>query len=133
MENKHRNEYKSEKLSEIFHPSLTYLFQKIYEAFHNDERVPQAKSHIPMIREMVTKLQVKLEERGELKTNYYAKDKFVSFTYAIEKLESYFSDKEESNLNSKDAEIYCEYAEARLKELRNLAQEVDEEYEKEIS
>lgn len=60
MENDHKNEFKNEKLLEIFHPSTDYLFQKIYESFHNDSRIPQATSHIPMIQEMVSEFQAKL-------------------------------------------------------------------------
>jgi len=129
IENSHREEHSDEKLTEIFHPSLGYLFQKIYSSFHDKSRIGQAQTHVPMIRDMVLKFKNKLHERGELESNYYADDNIQKFLYAAGKLEKYLKELDSKKDAAKNGEIFCEYIETRVEKLKMLAKEIDEEYE----
>ncbi|WP_089724303.1 DUF2442 domain-containing protein [Candidatus Thiosymbion oneisti] len=129
IENKNREEHRDIILVETFHSSLDYLLQKIYESCHSDDRIGQAKSHIPMIREMVEEFSKQAESRNELDehTNYIS----GRCIYALDQLDRFYS--EQSEFDGQVVEVYCTFLEIKLKELVDIAKEIDTQYQKDTS
>jgi len=88
--------------------------------------------HIKLIKEQILdKLSNALKDRGlEIDAYDSVKDIYKLLEYPINELELYFdkSKREEKIINHKTAYIFSFFIREKLKELRDIAKEIDEEY-----
>ncbi len=126
-ENAHREKYMREKLAEIFHPSISYLFEKTSEGIRNNERRQFGLANFESINEMISSFEKKLEERGEEESIEYLKQELA---YPTEKLRNYLNG--DNTVDQRAAEIFLHYIKNKIEELKQIAQEIDEEYKKRV-
>lgn len=126
-ENSHREKYMSEKFVDIFHPSISYLFQKVGEGIRKKEHRQFGLANYKSILEMVSSFEEKLRERGEEESIGYIKEEMA---YPIEKLLGYL--RAEGVEDQRAAEIFLDYIKRKVDELKQIAQEIDEKYQKRI-
>jgi hypothetical protein len=132
-ENQHRTKYMNEKLSDIFPQTTGYYFEKISDGIHRPGFSGLGKMHVDLIAEIVQKFKSALEERGLWENTDSIKYHYENISYPIEQLSIFFESRAESKLNNRDAEIFRSYVSKELDFLKEIAQEIDEEYEKGVA
>lgn len=131
----YRLKFKDTKISECFtSPDVFYCCEKTMEALISGEHaIPElGKFGIGGIESALKKFAVKLEER-EIKVTTYPGVEIVfnDCKYPLEKLNEYFSclvENRKPSINNKTAGIFSEYLRSKVKELFEMAKEIDEEY-----
>ena len=127
-EMKHRKQHKEGKLSSCFPSTLPYYFEKVFEAIYSSSSFPLGKMHIEFIGECLIKMRVMLEVRGEWGIYDSIDYEYGLIDYPLQELASFFSDRENSKLNEKDAYIFCSFISEQIKTLIQIAEEIDEKY-----
>lgn len=123
----HRKKFKSKKLSAVF-GFTTYGFEKIYDAIVT-ENSPYAfivDGHVDAILKSVEEFKTGLKERGEPDENIT--DIYENIDYSMKHIKSYFQNKKETHLHRKDVYIFAYFARRQVRELQNIAQDIDKEY-----
>ena len=126
-ENAHRKKFMNEKLTEIFHKSLSYIFQKVSEGILGPKDPEFAQENFKIIKKTISQFEMKLKERDEEETIKYVLEEL---SYPIEKVTSFL--KNEGLVDQRAAEIFVEYIRGKVDELKAIAKEIDEEYQKEV-
>jgi len=135
-DSKHKLKFKDMKISECFtKPDVFYCCEKIIEALITSKEyvAPQlGKYGIEGVKSALDNFQKKLAER-EVKIDTYHGIEIVfnDCKYPVEKLIVYFSDLIENKstiIDNKTAEIFAEYVRDKIRELFEMAKEIDEEY-----
>lgn len=123
----HKEKYKLNRISEIFHPSVGYLFQKVAQGIHSHSPSERSfgLSMLDSIEEMYHKFETSLSERNEL-TDYIAHD-LNEYKHGINVLKSFLSGESEQ-LSELDARIYWFYLSEQHKHFLQIANELDSEY-----
>ena len=123
----HREKYKGNLVSDVFHSSIGYLFEKVSQGIHSpsDGNRSFGLSMLNSIEETYVKFETALSERNEL--NDHTRYDLDEYKHAIFTLKSYLSGKNES-MQEKDARIYCFYLHEQHKHFVKIAEEVDSEY-----
>lgn len=128
-EMKHREQHKSEKLTNCFPETLSYYYSKITEAIHSPRTYPLGKMHVELVRECLSRMRTMLEERGEW-GNYDSIDyEYELLLYPLDELSVFFTDRASSRHNEKDANIFCAFVREQMNGLVVIAREIDEKYE----
>ncbi len=127
-ENKHRLEYRDEKLQDVFPKALSYYFGKIFEAIHNTAYFPLGEMHVDLVTECLSSLKDCLEKRGEWGVYDSVDYEYELLEYPLAELKTFFSDGDASKLNAKDAYIFCAFVREQIKNLQQIAKEIDDEY-----
>lgn len=127
----HREKYRDDQLTDIFHSSMSYTFSKIAEGIHSPygSNVTYALSMLRSIQETYTKFEDSLSERGDL--NEYTKYDLDEYKHALCRIEKYL-DGSETTLSESDARIYHFYIREQNKHFEQIAKEVDEIYREEV-
>jgi hypothetical protein len=127
----HRARYRDQRLQDIFHSTLGYYFQKIYEAIHgtHGEFGFGAGHDVRLIASIIEDFKGSLKERGILE----AYDPPVGYLldlleYPVRELGVYFSGQGKSAIDSKGAYIFTFFIEKHMDELKSIAEEIDKEY-----
>lgn len=128
-EMKHRQQHKDKKLASCFPATLGYYFSKIFEGIHSYGKYPLGKMHVELVAECLTCIRAMLEERGDWGIHDSVNYEFELLEYPIQRLLEYFTDKQTSGLNDKDAFVFCSFLQHRLGTLQQIAGEIDETYE----
>ncbi len=128
-EMKHRELHKDEKLRSCFPTTLSYYFSKIFESIHSPMYYPLGKMHVELIAECLAKMKGMLEKRGEWGVYDSVTYEYDLLEYPLNHLTAFFTRKEESRLNDKDAYIFAAFVREQIKTLIRIAEEIDEEYE----
>ena len=127
-ENTHRQEHRDMKLEDIFHPTLNYLFSKIYESEYNDNKLGQAKAHLKLIDQMVCQFKEALIQRGEGHSEW-DRD-FQRYQYGSEKLRKILF--REIELEPIEIEITCSFLQKYVQKFKKGAQDIDETYSENV-
>jgi len=127
----HREKYKDNLLSNIFHSSMSYTFSKVAEGIHSPHgsNITFALSMLSSIQKTYAKFEESLLERGDL--NEYTKYDLDEYNHALNKLEGYLNGNE-SGLTDSDARIYHFYIREQHNHFEQIAKEVDDDYHEKV-
>ena len=123
----HRNKFKGEKLVAVFGVT-SYMFEKIYDAIvsQNSPYAFIVDIHVDAILKSVEEFKAGLKERGEPDENIT--DIYENIDYSMKHIKAYFHNKKETHLHKKDVYIFAYFARRQVRELQNIAQDIDKEY-----
>ena len=127
----HRDKYKDNLLSDIFHSSMSYTISKVAEGIHSPHgsNITFALSMLNSIQKTYEKFEASLLERGDL--NEYTKYDLDEYNHALTKLEDYLNGNE-SGLTDSDARIYHFYIREQHNHFEQIAKEVDDDYREKV-
>lgn len=128
-EMKHREQHKGKKLASCFPDTLGYYFSNIFDAIHSPDDYPLGKTHVGYVSECLSCMKSMLQEREEWGINESIEYEHKLLEYPLERLATFFTDRTASGLDSKDAFIYTDFVQHRIERLRQIAGEVDANYE----
>jgi hypothetical protein len=123
-ENAHMERFMSDKLSTIFHSSLSYLFEKVGEGIRDGEHRQFGLNIFEMIMKMISSFRSKLIERGEEESIECVMEEL---SYPTAKVRLYLEGA--GQVDKRAAEIFIEYIEKKADDLKQIAIEIDEGYE----
>jgi hypothetical protein len=127
-EMKHREQFRDERLSACFPPTLSYYFSKIFEAIHSPTYYPLGSMHVDLVSECLSKMRALLEKRGEWGIYDSVNYEYELLEYPLAELKRFFLDRGTSKLNDQDAYIFCSFVREQFKSLQQIAVEFDEQY-----
>lgn len=125
----HKKRFKDSLLQDVFPSAMGYFFEKIGQgiwAYSSGDR-EFGRSNLRMLKEAYEKFQSALEERNELVE--YTKFDLGQYFHAIERLEGYLAGTSKS-MEEPDARIYWSYLRNEHSGFVQIAQEIDEQYQK---
>ena len=123
----HRKKFADKKLADAFQHT-TYPFTKIFEAILSTDS-PHAQligGYIDEILKSVGAFKTGLKERNEPDDNIG--DIYKNLDYALQHIEAYFHAPEETHIHREDTYIFADFAKRQMRELKVVAQEIDEKY-----
>jgi hypothetical protein len=126
-ENNHRIKFMHDKLTDCFHSSLPYIFSKVKEGMRSNIWRDFALSNFKSIMEAISIFEKKLKDRGEEESIEYIKE---DLSYPTEKVICYLEGKVGVDLRA--AEIFIDYIERQVDALKQMAMEIDENYQENI-
>jgi len=126
-ENIHREKFMNDKLTDCFHSSLSYIFSKVKEGARSNTGRDFALSNFKSIIKIISTFEKKLIDRGEEESIEYIKE---DLSYPTEKVLHYLEGKE--GVDSRAAEIFIDYIERQVDSLKQIAKEIDENYQEKI-
>lgn len=129
-EKEHRAKHCDEKLREVFPEVLPYYFSKIFEAIHSSTYFPLGGMHVDLVTECLARLKQLLEKRGEWGIYDSVDYEYQLLEYPLAELKTFFTAPAESKLNAKDAYIFCAFVSEQIKNLQQIAGEIDDQYAK---
>lgn len=128
----HKEKFRMEKLAALFPDTLSYHFEKIFEASRDPELAMLGKINLDMISKALGRLREALERRGiGLDTYDSIKYLYDEIGYPITKLEQLFggvNDVGGETVKGKDAYIFAFFVDRKMNELKELVQEIDQDY-----
>lgn len=128
----HKEKFKTKKLVSAFPDALGYCFEKIYEAVRRKELIQLGRIHIELVKESLNDFKNLLTERGsELDTYAAVRDLYEEIEYPLNNLEKFFQSTQSTNklvIDEKTAYIFWNFLRNKVFELKQIAQEIDEEY-----
>ena len=128
----HREKYKGKLIVDIFHSSMGYLFSKVAEGTYSTGQAHDRSFGLSMLKSIektYAEFEKTLIERNEL--NEYISYDLEQYKHAIQVLKSFLNG-EDDKLTEKDARIYLYYIREEHKRFVKIAEEIDEEYSKEV-
>ena len=126
----HRKQYKNQLVADIFHSSTGYLFSKVAEGINSTTQNQSfGLSMLRSINKMYTEFETTLKARNEF--NEYLEYDLREYQFAIKELDSYLSGKHEI-MNETSARIYLFYIREQHSHFVEIANEIDEEYNKKV-
>jgi hypothetical protein len=130
-EAEHRAKYRDQRLQDVFPSTLGYYFQKIVEAIHGSGPIELAAVDLRFVANTVDAFKARLSERGTLDAYDSILYLLKLIEYPLMKLSNYFTKTMHSSINEKDAYIFAFFIERHIEELKAMAMEIDEAYERE--
>lgn len=127
QEMEHRAMHKDKKLVDIFPPTISYHFSKIYEATYSRDSFFLGTPNLAIIAKCVESFKDELSIRDEWGVYESIDYHYELIDYPLKRLESYF--KGDDSINEKDTYIYASFLSDQLKSIQEIAKELDEEYE----
>jgi len=127
----HRKKYKDDKLLDVFPDTLSYLFEKITEGIYREDQYRELGFGV---LEIIEKIQEELKQKlisRKIFDAYDVKEEFEWVEYSIHKLQIFFGDPIDASVNKKDAYIYLSFLRKRFTQLKEIAAEIDKDYESE--
>lgn len=125
---KHRETHKDTKVRDFFPQTLSYNFQKLFEASVSGQAFSLGFTNLKIIEDCLNKFKSELEARGEWGIYDSIDYHMELISYPLEQLKQYFSAHEESKLNEKDAYIFTSFMSDQIEILKKIAEEIDEDY-----
>ncbi|MEN5053859.1 hypothetical protein [Sphingobacterium kitahiroshimense] len=122
---KHKSEFMSNKLVNFIPETFSYSISKIYEGIYND--YPLVNVNFNMVKETISKIKLELEKRyGKLSNLSGLWDVLRRIDFILAKLEHWL---QSANLKDNyDAEVFLDSLSDRLKELKEMLEEIDREF-----
>ena len=120
--------FSADPLQAIFPQAMEYHIGKVAEGIYDASSAAFGKVNLNYLEEIVGKFRAALEGRDELPANEVLQYKFKEIEHPFARLKAFFAG-EASAFTSADAEVFAFYLGHKLEELRELAIEIDEEYE----
>jgi len=128
----HKEQFKKEKLVAVFSPTLAYHIEKVFESIRSGGNPAFGAINLGILTQALKDLQAVLAKRGiELDTYEVIEDLYEELVYPMSELEAYFQHLEKGqkpNINEKTAYIFAFFITKKFDELKDLAEEIDEEY-----
>ena len=129
----HRASFRNEKLASIFHPTMGYQFEKVFEGINSPSygRHPYGQMSLNAVVKYFNDFKTALEKRGILNDSGHINYYLDEAEYALTELTNYYNGT--GLLTDKRAAlIFNHFAEHKMRELERIAKEIDEEYDEEI-
>lgn len=128
----HKKRFRMDKLAEVF-SQAHYFVEKIYDGLKGGDKIPIGKIGIQMIKkEILGEFANKLKERGiELETYDSIKYIYDLLGYPIDGLNTYLNrleNNKKANINAQAAYIFWFFIREHIKELEQIAKDIDAEY-----
>jgi hypothetical protein len=127
-EREHRAMFKDKKLADAFHSSIDYDFEKLFECVHGNGSLPGG-FHVKLVRDAVGRFKSALESRGSAGAYSSVDYHLRLIEYPLDELEQYFRSPQSSRLTERDAFIFVHFAQDQLEQLRQMASEIDDDYQ----
>ena len=128
-EMKHHEAHGERKVQDVFPQTLSYYFQKIFEANRGGAAFGLGLPHLKFVEECLDAFKNDLKARDEWGI-YDSIDYHVELiSYPLDELKQYFSMPKESKLNQKDVYIFISFVSDQIESLKKITSEIDEEYE----
>lgn len=127
-EMKHRAEHRDEKLGAVFPETLSYGFEKMFAAISGSEPVAFGAAYVERVSDILADFRQRLEKRGEWGLHEGVAYHYDLLQYPVAELKTFLSDSAPSELNEKDAYIFCSFIREEMKNLQEIAREIDEQY-----
>jgi hypothetical protein len=127
QEMEHRAMHKDKKLTDIFPPTISYYFSKIYGATHGRDNSLVGAFSLTIIAKCFESFKDELSIRDEWGVHESIDYHYELIDYPLKRLESYF--KGDDSINEKDAYIYASFLSDQLKTIQETAKWLDEEHE----
>jgi hypothetical protein len=124
-ENNHRKKYMNEKLVIIF-DQMSYLFEKVKEGITDTKPIEFSRGIFKDLVKKIDTFDEKLKERNEDGCIDSYKEDLI---YPIDKVTKYLN--LDQTVDKEAAEIFIWYIQEKFKTLKQIAQDIDEEYETE--
>ena len=133
QEMEHRREFRNQKLSEFFPPTLGHSSEKIAESVEGDLPDEFGASLIQGIQADLQRFKEALAARG-VWTAYEdsAGHEIELLEYPLDQLREFFTSRGQSRLNAKDAFVFLSFIRQHLRDLEKVAREIDEHYEGDV-
>lgn len=130
-ENTHRRKFMDDKLSYCFPSTLSYNFSTVKEGIRKDTDKDKdlALTIFKVIMEAVSKFSIKLKDRGEDESIGYG-PMIKELDYPMEKVLQYLKGIED--VDSRAVEIFIYYIEEKVNKLKQIADEIDKNYEEKM-
>lgn len=123
----HREKHKETKLVDAFPQTIRYNIGKIFESTSSPDMFPLGEINVKMIESFLEKFKQQLADREEWGVydpiNYH----YELIEYPLIRLKAYFN--RNDSMNEKDAYIFASFVSKQVEELKDIAQELDNEYE----
>jgi hypothetical protein len=129
----HRMRYRDKKLADLFPSTLSYCFEKCYEGCREDDnngRRTFGHLHIQQLQEILSKLRAELAEREIVPAYRGAEIDLEDTQYPLSELAKFMTGAVDNTLNAKSANIFVFFLQHQFEKLRKMAQDFDEEYQK---
>lgn len=125
----HRAMFRDTKLVDAFPAVLDYYFQEVFESTHGSKPAEYGGLHVKLIQEAVERFKSALHNRASCGA-YDAVEYHIRLVeYPLEELAGYFRSPRPSRLNEQDAYIFASFAQDQMEQLREMAVEIDSDYE----
>jgi hypothetical protein len=128
----HKNQFKGEKLVDIFSPALGYHLEKIYLNIPDKGNAEFAAINLKVIHDALEEFQTALAKRGiELDTYDVIEDLYNVLEYPMAELAAYFQllgQGDTPKINDQTAYIFAFFISKKLDQLKEVAAELDEDY-----
>lgn len=124
-EKAHKARFRMEKLVDIFHPTLGYNFEKIFEGIFRDDYAKFAAVNLELVKETVSRFR---EAIGRRNMEFYEtlQDEYELIEYAITHLDNYY--RGIPGIEKPAAQIYAAFLQNQVDHLEAYAREIDDEY-----
>lgn len=131
-ERRHREEFRDVKLAEILSPDMLYFFEKICEATRRQECAPPGIAALETLAGNLVKVEQALKDRG-IGLNTYDSIGYLYgvLEYPIGRLRTYYrsiQERQNPDLDTETAYIMAFFVCEHFKKLKDLLQEIDQEY-----
>lgn len=131
-DNAHKKEFMMKKVVSAFPDTLSYYFEKTYEAIGKPEKIQLGRMHIGLIRQCLVDFEKLINERGLAISTYSGVNCiWGEIQYPLKELETFFNDiqgKDIPVINEQTARIFLHFVQEKVLELKEVAQEIDDEY-----
>jgi hypothetical protein len=128
----HKEQFSMEKLASLFPPSLDYDCRKVIEGTTVRQSASHAAISLQLIKQAVQDFREALARRGiELDTYDCVKYVYELLEYPLGELEGFFTSARGagvSNIHDKTAYIFAYFVREQVAKLRDVAQEIDDDY-----
>ena len=123
----HRKKFAGKRLSSAF-GITSYPFQKIFEAVlsKNSPHISLVGVHVDQILGSIGEFKAGLKEREEPDDNI--SDIYENLNYSLQNIKAYFRDSSTTHIHEKDLYIFTDFALRQVKELQEIALQIDEMY-----
>ena len=123
-EKAHKEEFRMEKLTDCFPGTLGYCFEKIFEGIHRPD-YPVAAGCLEEVKTVIQRFR---EAVGRRNMDFHdsLQDEYDLMEYAIDYLDKHFGAK--TSTEALAARIFTTFLKGQVEELREYAQEVDNDY-----
>ena len=129
----HRMKYRDKMLAALFPSTIGYYFEKCYEGCREDDnngRKTFAQLHVELLQEILNKLRAELAERGIVPAYHGAEIDLEDTQYPLSELAKFMTGGADNTLNTRSANIFVFFLQHQFDKLRKMAQDFDEEYQK---
>lgn len=136
IEMEHRKQFRGEKLLDFFSNQTDYHFEKIFSAIHSPSsgNTPMGQIAADVLLEGLAKYRDALQRRGILNRISHHEEELAEVEYPLRELKKYLNGDEGGALADKRAAaIFAHFSQQKLNELKETAENLDEEYGEDIA